>query len=182
MSPTYCTVCSVTYILHCLQCHLHTALSAVSPTYCTVCSVTYILHCLQCHLHTALSAVSLSCSRFFRCLLCLHRNLSLHEVCKPHTRFTSPHRKLEHLSWFPIPSDTSSGCLSIIGLCSVSTVHRFSAFQMKAQRFGTRVSGMDLTYPARLSCDPTMCASTLVVFACLRMRALVVRLASGYRG
>ena len=90
--------------------------------------------------------------------------------------------KLGHLLWFPIggPSHTSSGWLSV-GLCSVSTIRQFSVSLMKARRtvgpscFGTRVSGMRLTCPAQLSCDLTVCASMLIVSACSRMRALVIR-------
>ena len=41
--------------------------------------------------------------------------------------------------------------------------------------FGTQVSGMRLTCQAQLSCDLTMCASMLVVYACLRMLALVTQ-------
>ena len=42
--------------------------------------------------------------------------------------------------------------------------------------FGTQVSGsgMRLTCSAQLSCDPSICASMLVVSACSRMQALVI--------
>ena len=77
-------------------------------------------------------------------------------------------------------SHTSSGCLSV-DLCSVFTVPFFPLARRElgvgsySRRFGTRVSGIRLTCPAQLSCDLTLFASMLVVSACSRMRALVIR-------
>ena len=85
---TYCTVCTVENLLHCLYCGKLTALCVLWKTYCTVCSVENLLHCVYCGnlLYCVNRGKLTDIIHFGNMLLtlCVPCKTDLHHTCRKH--------------------------------------------------------------------------------------------------